>query len=356
MPPPPGAAGLPEPRTDLSPILAIAAQTGLMEDLVRLASARLPLAVTAALGVAAVTAIPATALLAQPRSAAYTVVETGQGFTRLQDAVDAIGDRQGSIAIAPGTHRDCAVQSQGFISYLASEPGTAVFDSVTCEGKAALVLRGRGTEVSGLVFQNMRVADFNGAGIRLEKGDLTVAQSWFRDSQQGILTGADPQGTIVIDRSTFSRLGTCEGPGGCAHSIYIGDYGQLRVTRSRFEEGRGGHYVKARAGQVEIAGNSFDDARGKTTNYMIDLPGGAVGQISNNWFVQGQDKENYSAFIAVAAEGHDHTSNGLVITGNDARLAPGVSRNTVFVADWSGDQLALGSNALGPGLKRFEKR
>ncbi len=67
------------------------------------------------------------------------------------------------------------------------------------------------------------------------------------------------------------------------------------MTRSRFEEGRGGHYVKSRAARVEIASSSFDDARGKATNYMIDLPGGAVGQISNNWFVQGRDKENYSA-------------------------------------------------------------
>jgi hypothetical protein len=89
---------------------------------------------------------------------------------------------------------------------------------------------------------------------------------------------------------------------------------------------------------------------------MIDLPGGAVGQISNNWFVQGRDKENYSAFIAVAAEGKAHSSAGLLITGNDARLAPGVERNTWFVADWSGDALALRENALGPGLGRLERR
>jgi hypothetical protein len=231
-----------------------------------------------------------------------------------------------------------------------------VFDGTACEGKAALVLRGRAAEVSGLVFQNIRVPDFNGAGIRLERGDLTVAESWFRDSEQGILTGADPNGRIVIDRSTFTRLGTCEGLGGCAHSIYVGDYGQLRVTRSRFEEGRGGHYVKSRAARIEIASSSFDDARGKATNYMIDLPGGATGQISNNWFVQGRDKENWSAFIAVAAEGKAHPSTGLAIVANDARLAPGVARETTFVADWSGDKLALGENVLGPGLKAFERR
>jgi len=72
--------------------------------------------------------------------------------------------------------------------------------------------------------------------------------------------------------------------------------------------------------------------------------------------VQGPNKENYSAFIAVAAEGQTHSSAGLSIVGNDARIAPGVDRDTTFVADWSGDALALGENALGPGLQRFERR
>jgi len=307
------------------------------------------------LGGAVLAAIPGV-LLAQSAAAPYTVVETGRSYARLQQAVDAIGKGSGSIRIASGLHPDCAVQAAGEISYLASEPGKAVFDGVTCEGKAALVLRGRSAAVSGIVFQNMRVPDANGAGIRLEQGNLTVAQSWFRDSQQGILTAADPTGQIVIDKSTFTRLGTCEGGGGCAHSVYVGNYGHLRITRSRFEQGRGGHYVKSRSARVDIAASSFDDTGGRQTNYMIDLPSGSTGQITNNWFVQGRDKENHSAFIAVAAEGHNHTADGLQVAGNDARLAPGVGWTTTFVADWSGDRLAIGQNTLGAGLKRFESR
>ncbi|MGH6787212.1 MAG: right-handed parallel beta-helix repeat-containing protein, partial [Novosphingobium sp.] len=130
----------------------------------------------------------------------------------------------------------------------------------------------------------------------------------------------------------------------------------LTVTRSRFEAGRGGHYVKSRAGQIAVLNSSFDDSGGKATNYMIDLPAGASGRIAGNWFVQGRDKENYSAFIAVAAEGKVNSSAGLQIEANDARFAPGVTRASVFVADWSGDRLAIGANALGSGLTRFEKR
>jgi hypothetical protein len=327
-----------------------------MENSARLPLRRPSLILAGVLAALAVAAIPVAALLAKDDPAPFTVVETGKDYEKLQSAIDAIGSGKGTIAIAPGRIAQCAVQSAGDVAYLAVEPGSAIFDGVACEGKAALVLRGRSAEVSGLIFQNIRVPDFNGAGIRLERGDLTVAQSWFRDSQEGILTNDDPAALLVVDRSTFTRLGTCEGAGACAHSIYTGNYGQVRITRSRFEEGRGGHYVKSRAQRVDIASSSFDDAGGRGTNYMIDLPDGATGQISNNWFVQGRDKENYSAFIAVAAEAHDHSSAGLAILGNDARFAPGVTRTSAFVADWSGDQINIGDNALGSGLKRFERR
>lgn len=301
-------------------------------------------------------ALAAVPTLARDDAAApYTVVESGRGYTRLQDAIDAIGDARGTIRLAPARYADCAVQTQGDVAYVAAVPGQAVFDGVTCEGKAALVLRGRAARVEGLVFANMRVSDKNGAGIRLEHGSLSVSQSWFRDSEQGILTGDDPQGVVQIDKSTFTRLGTCEGSG-CAHSIYIGNYGALTVTRSRFEQGTGGHYAKTRAAKVVILNCSFDDSHGRQSNYMIDLSDGATGKIARNWFVQGRDKENYSAFIAVAAEHQNHTSGGLVIDGNDARFAPGVERRSAFVADWSGDAVKLGQNAIAAGLTRYEKR
>lgn len=295
-------------------------------------------------------------LVGAQQGAAFTVAETGRGFARLQDAVTAIGDGAGTVRVAPGRYGDCAVQAAGDVAYVAAVPGQAVFDGGTCEGKGTLVLRGRSAKVEGLVFSNVKVPDFNGAGIRLEHGDLAVIQSWFRDSQQGILAGEDPAATIMVDKSTFTRLGTCEGPGGCAHSIYIGNYGALTVTRSRFEAGRGGHYLKSRAARVGVINNSFDDTAGRATNYMIDLPGGASGRINDNWFVQGQNKENHSAFIAVAAEGAQRSSAGLVVQGNDARFAPGVSRESTFVAVWGADTVQIGPNKLAAGLKRTDRR
>src|SRR3546814_6018443 len=63
--------------------------------------------------------------------------------------------------------------------------------------------------------------------------------------------------------------------------------------------------------------NSFDDTQGSATNYMVDLPAGATGRIANNLFVQGSDKENRSALIAVAAEGADNPSRGLAIRSEE---------------------------------------
>lgn len=309
-----------------------------------------------ALAALAVAAIPVAALLAQPGAAPFTIAESGEGFSRLQDAVDAIGDGTATILFAPGTYNQCAVQEAGDITYRAREFGTATLAGEACQGKAALVLDGEAATVIGLVFAEISVPDRNGAGIRLQRGDLAVTQSWFRDSEQGILTHDGDDIRLRIDKSTFTRLGTCEGSGGCAHSIYTGAIAETAVTRTRFEQGTGGHYLKSRAARTVVEDSSFDDAGGRETNYMIDLPNGGTGNIAGNWFVQGRDKENWSAFIAVGAEGAEFSSDGLTIAGNDARLVPDLRRNTAFIADWTGDSLQIRSNTLGAGLREFERR
>jgi hypothetical protein len=287
-------------------------------------------------------------------SAPFTVAETGAGFETLAEAVAAIGDGQGTIRIAAGRYRQCAVQEAGQINFVAAEPGTVVFDGEMCEGKAALVLRGRSARVEGLIFTNMRVADGNGAGIRIEQGDLAVSETMFVDGQCGILSANDPNSRITIDRSTFSGLGR-HPDGNGAHALYIGDYGSLRVTNSRFERGTGGHYLKSRAPRIEVLDSSFDDSQGRDTNYMIDLSNGASGRIAGNTFVQGTGKENYSTLIAVSPEEQQHSVADLVIENNAASLAPGFRWTTAFVGNWSGETLRIGNNnRLAQGIRLHE--
>lgn len=286
----------------------------------------------------------------------FTVEESATAYFTLQEAVRAIGEGRGTIRIAPGRYEECITQDGGDISYLAERAGAVIFDTVTCEGKAAFVLRGRSALVEGIVFQNMQVPDRNGAGIRIEQGDLVVRESLFRDSESGILGANDQAGTIRIERSTFSGLGRCDDDVDCAHSIYVNGSGSLSVANARFERGRGGHYVKSRAPRIEVVDSSFDDSAGRATNYMIDLPVGANGLIARNAFVQGPDKENYSALIALAGEGHEHRTDNLVIAGNEASVAPGFAHRTVFLADWSGSPVTLRDNRLHRQIAPSERR
>lgn len=286
----------------------------------------------------------------------YMVAASGQRFARLQEAVNAIGDGAGTIRIAPGRWRDCAVQTGGVVAFVAAAPGKAMLEGRLCEGKAGLVLRGRGAKVEGVVFGGYRSTDGNAAGIRLERGSLAVSQAWFRDSDEGILGDDDPTATVAIDKTTFTHLGRCGGGPACAHSVYIGHYGMVTVSRSRFEAGDGGHYLKLRAGRVSITANAFDDSAGQDTNYMIDLAAGASGRIADNWFVQGQNNDNSRVFIGVGAESRDHSSAGLAVEHNVAKFAPGVWRVSAFVADWTGEDMTISGNTLGGGILQYMRR
>ena len=288
-------------------------------------------------------------------SAPFLVAETGRYYGSLEQAVAAIGSGEGTIRIAPGRYGDCAIQEAGRIAFVAEERGTAVFDGGACEGKATLVLRGRSARVDGLVFVNVRVADGNGAGIRLEQGDLNVAYTRFADGQCGILTTNGQEGSISIDHSTFSGLGK-HPDGDGAHSLYIGDYGRLSVANSRFERGTGGHYLKSRAARIEVLNSSFDDSQGRRTNYLIDLSNGAVGRIAGNVFVNGLGKENHGTMVTVAPEGAENRSAGLVIENNVVSVAPGFKWSTAFVGDWSGEKLVVRNNRVAPGIALLERR
>jgi len=299
---------------------------------------------------------PAAPLAAQSASAPFTVQETGQGFANLDDAVQSIRMGTATILIAPGVYHQCTVQAGGNITFKAVQPGTAVFDGEACEGKAVLVLRGLSSVVDGLVFRNIRVPDGNGAGIRTEMGNLTVRNAMFLDSQEGILGGQPTGQKIDIDRSTFSGLGTCDDATDCAHSIYLANKGSVTITHSRFERGRGGHYVKLRVPNLSITDNSFDDSAGRKTNYMIDLCEGGTGLIARNTFADGSHKENWSGFIVVAAEGQTYSSVGLKVVDNVATLAPGFDKSPAFVANVGRDTLAVGANRLAPGIRMYEQR
>src|SRR5688572_10446241 len=75
------------------------------------------------LAILALSVTGTTAAIAGSSDAPFQVLEQGKGFSRLDAAIRAIGDGAGTILIAPGTYRQCAVQAEGSVTYKALQAG-----------------------------------------------------------------------------------------------------------------------------------------------------------------------------------------------------------------------------------------
>jgi hypothetical protein len=266
------------------------------------------------------------------------MLQSGGSFAKLAQAVRAARDSD-TITILPGVYEDCAVISRGNLTLRAMVPGSVTLSRKICEGKAGLVLRGETATIEGLHFTGYTANDGNGAGIRLEKGDLEVSSSLFDDSDTGVISGNGQPGQATIEKSIFRRLGRCR-PDNCSHSVYMGRFAALTVRESLFEQGRGGHYIKARVKQVDIRDNLIDDSQGTRTNYLIDLPEGATGEIRGNALIKGTQGDNKCCAIVVSAEFRDNDASVLIDDNQFANLG---DRPVILLGDYKG-QARLGRN------------
>ncbi len=219
------------------------------------------------------------------------------------------------LVLAPGVYKECAAVHGSNITIKAERPGTAIFDGVSCEGKAILVLKGTRTTIDGLVFRNATVRDRNGAGIRGEAAGLTVKRSSFINNENGILYGVSVPGTVLIEDSVFDGNGTCEGSG-CAHGIYINQVDQLTVRRSTFINTHVGHHLKSRAKSTLVEDCVIDDHIKGNSSYLIDISNGGAFVARGNLLIKGPRTDNRTAFISFAMEGMKHTSPPPVIERN----------------------------------------
>jgi hypothetical protein len=156
----------------------------------------------------------------------------------------------------------------------------------------------------------------NGAGIRLDKGSLTVDGVKFVDNQNGILGGV-PGTTVTIRNSDFDRNGICAGA--CAHGIYIGDVDLLRVENSRFSNTRQAHSIKSRAVRTEVVGSTIVDGPEGTSSYLIEAPNGGALIVRDNTLEKGPKSENHKAAIAIGAEGVTRPTPEITVTNNNFR-------------------------------------
>ncbi|PKO37969.1 MAG: hypothetical protein CVU33_10570 [Betaproteobacteria bacterium HGW-Betaproteobacteria-6] len=223
-----------------------------------------------------------------------------------------------------------------------------IADGMSAEGKAIWVLRGGAISVEGFDFIGAKVNDRNGAGIRLEKGNLFVRDCRFLDNENGILTGGNPEATLEIINSEFGNNGHGDGQ---SHNLYVGTIARLTVIGSYFHHARVGHLLKSRAAENHIFYNRLTDEVGGKASYELELPSGGVGYIVGNLIQQNSTTEN-PHLISYGAEGYRWPNNALYLINNT--LVDNRPQGGIFLRMKPGQQKVVAVNNLLVGKGKLE--
>ncbi len=237
----------------------------------------------------------------------------GPGKTYAKPSAAAAAARAGNvIRISAGDYRgDVATWSASNLTICGVGGRARLFaDGNDAQGKAMWVISGSNVIVDSIEFHDVTVPDQNGAGIRAEGGNLTVINSGFFDSDEGILGGDGAN--ITIDRCEFGRNGYGDGQ---SHNLYIGFANLLTVTNSYFHEAKSGHNLKSRAKVTRIENSYFMDGPSGNSSYLTDFPAGGAVYLRGNLFQKGPNTENSTA-ISFGAEGLHWSVNTLELVHN----------------------------------------
>ncbi|MFP5391780.1 MAG: hypothetical protein ACLGI6_09575, partial [Gammaproteobacteria bacterium] len=86
-------------------------------------------------------------------------------------------------------------------------------------GKGTWVVVGNNVSIDNVEMFGAKVADQNGAALRLEGTHFTLQRSFLHDNENGILSNANRNSNIVIEHSEFGHNGHGDGQ---THNLYIG--------------------------------------------------------------------------------------------------------------------------------------
>lgn len=227
-----------------------------------------------------------------------------------------------------------------------------IANGASAEQKGIWVIRDSAITAENLEFTGARVADKNGAGIRLDSGRLTVRNCVFHDNENGILT-ASGDFEVEIENSEFGHNGAGDGR---SHNIYVGAIRKLTVTGSYFHHAQAGHLIKSRAAENHILYNRLTDEADGHASYELEFPNGGIAYVVGNIIQQGSQTEN-STIISYGAEGYKWPRNELYLVNNTIaddrpqggvflRVAPGANTVKAF------NNLLVGKGTLDGGPKK----
>jgi len=169
-----------------------------------------------------------------------------------------------------------------------------------------------------LTLARARVADGNGAGIRLEGRSLRLEGVQFINNQVGVLSGADGSGVIWVAGCRFEGGVAGDQP---SVALAIGAAALLHVERSVFAGARGDQ-VRSSALRTEIISNQI-----ATAGLAVSVAGGAL-LLEDNVLELTPDGRGRQA--AVLATGDTR------VTMRRNRLLNRTGRPATLLLDWTG--------------------
>ncbi len=179
-------------------------------------------------------------------------------------------------------------------------------------GKAIWVISGNNALVENIDFAEASCIDQNGAGIRQEGTNLTVRHCYFHDNEDGILSDADANSTILIEYTEFDHNGFGDG---YSHNLYIGHINTLIFRYNYSHHAKIGHELKSRANNNYILYNRISNEDTGTASRNIDLPNGGKAIIVGNIIEQGPNTQN-SNIMEFGLEGLTNPDSLLYIVNN----------------------------------------
>ena len=301
---------------------------------------------------------PANGVAAKP---ATMVVGSQEKITTVTEAAKFAKDGD-VIEIRSGDYRgQPAVWTQSNLTIRgAGKRPVMLADGKSAEGKAIWIVRGNNVRIESIEFRGARVADFNGAGIRFERGQLVVHRCAFFDNEMGILTANHADMTLEISDSEFG--GAPETKGDLHHLLYVGAISRFTLTGSRFERGYLGHLVKSRARENDVRYNFLVDGDNGRASYELEFPNGGLAYVVGNVIGQSAKTDN-PTIVSYGAEGPRWTDNALYMAHNT--LLNDHNSADIFriwserfpggVESWLINNLAVGYGDLNkPAYGRFE--
>lgn len=219
---------------------------------------------------------------------------------------------------------DVAVWSQNDLSLKAVGGRVRLLaNGAAAQHKGIFVTRGERMRIEGLDFIGARVADRNGAGIRLERGSLSLRDCSFKDNENGILTSNDRTIRLEIEACEFGPIVRHDGQN---HNLYVGAIAYLRVVGSYFHHGQLGHLLKSRAAVNHILYNRLTDETGGESSYELEFPNGGQAVVVGNLIQQSAGTQN-PHLISFGAEGLSWPKQELHLVNNtliDQRPSGGI--------------------------------